>query len=233
MGPRSILLIEDHPAFRVGLRTLLVELDPDFTVQEAADLDEAQALENQDAIDLVLLDLYDGSKRDAMRAPAESLSIARRHFVAASIVVISSEDDPAIIRDLIDGGASGYIPKSSPPDVLIAALRLIGAGGVYLPPAVLQRLGQHRLDRTAPGASPTPLESLSGRQREVLLRAIQGKMNKVIAHELGIADGTVKAHLSAAYRALGVRNRTEAVVLLGAMGPRLFTERKRTDDHAV
>jgi DNA-binding NarL/FixJ family response regulator len=117
-----------------------------------------------------------------------------------------------LIKATIDAGAAGFIPKTSTQDILIAALKLILAGGVYIP-----NLAMHGRSAAAPhrnGASdgsPSAIESLSKRQLEVLARAVQGKPNKVIARELYIAEGTVKAHLSAAFQALGVSNRTEAV----------------------
>lgn len=137
-----------------------------------------------------------------------ALTALRQHFTDAKIVVVSGEESPDVIREAISLGASGYIPKSSQPDILVAALQLVFAGGTYLPPHVLDTVDQYL---TTPRSSV--IDDLSERQRSVLRGAIQGKMNKVIADELNIAEGTVKAHLSAAFKALGARTRTEAVYI--------------------
>jgi DNA-binding NarL/FixJ family response regulator len=209
------LLIDDHNLFRQGLKFLLSDLDETITFFEAESCD--QALKHADASDvgLILLDLHmpglDGL--DALTAITE-------HFKSSVVVVLSSEDDPQVILKVIESGASGFIPKSSTPEVLIAALRLILAGGVYLPPTAFQGMGgaRHSADVSRQPASKEPVDSLSERQLQVLLLAVQGKSNKVIARDLKIAPGTVKQHLSAAFRALGVKNRTEAVFASARMG---------------
>ena len=125
----------------------------------------------------------------------------------APVIMLSGEDDAGVIRRVIDHGASGFIPKTSTPRMLDAALQLILAGGIYLPPEAL-----------ASEPEPEPETGLTERQQQVVLKAVQGKANKVIARELHIAEGTVKAHLSSAYKTLGAANRTEAVYLAAKMG---------------
>jgi DNA-binding NarL/FixJ family response regulator len=125
-----------------------------------------------------------------------------------------------VVRAAIELGAMGFIPKSSSPEVLMQALRLILAGGVYLPPAVLDgRLAEPLPAK--PQAGPAKLPGITERQMDVLRCVIQGKPNKVIARELDISEGTVKAHLSAVMQALGVHNRTEAVYAAAKLGLRL------------
>jgi len=199
------LLVDDHHLFREGIRLILQQVSPSAEFSHAESC-EAALEYAPDNVDLVLLDFHlpGTSEHDAFRA-------VRDHFHKAAVVIVSGDEDPPTIRQLIGNGASGYIPKSSTPAVLLAALELITAGGSYLPP--------HILDET-----PTPpdeasdvhaaLDQLSDRQRSVLAHAIQGKINKVIADELNIAEGTVKAHLSAAYRALGANNRAEALYIV-------------------
>lgn len=197
-----ILLIDDHILFRDGLKYLLADLDAAPEFLEAGSYEGARALASD--VDIVLLDL----KLPGMQG-LEAITGLRESAARASVVVLSSLDDPATIRAAIDAGAAGFIPKSSTQEVLIAALRLVLAGGSYLPP--------HLLDETPAGATTTDstpdmaLANLSDRQREVLMCAVQGKANKVIARDLAISEATVKAHLSASFRALGVSNRTEAV----------------------
>ncbi|MGD8234955.1 MAG: response regulator transcription factor [Chromatiales bacterium] len=203
----KLLTIDDHALFRQGLKFLLTDLQNDLECIEAESLAEALALDDKKSIEFILLDYH---LRDSKGE--ESLKRISEAFENAVIVVLSGEENPQLIRSIIDHGAAGFIPKSSTQDILIAALKLILAGGVYIPAIAVNA------SPTAPDTPSVTTESLeegintlSQRQLEVLRRAVQGKSNKVIARELFIAEGTVKAHLSAAFRALGVSNRTEAV----------------------
>ncbi|MEJ2317472.1 MAG: response regulator transcription factor [Gammaproteobacteria bacterium] len=203
----KLLTIDDHALFRQGLKFLLTDLQNDLECIEAESLAEALALEDKKSIEFILLDYH---LRDS--EGEESLKRISEAFENAVIVVLSGEENPQLIRSIIDHGAAGFIPKSSTQDILIAALKLILAGGVYIPAVAVNAAP---LAADASSATTESLEeginTLSQRQLEVLQRAVQGKSNKVIARELFIAEGTVKAHLSAAFRALGVSNRTEAV----------------------
>jgi DNA-binding NarL/FixJ family response regulator len=149
-------------------------------------------------VDLVLLD---------MNLPGTSgmaaLQAIKTQFEGATVVVVSGEEDPALVLATIDAGAAGFIPKSTDPQVTIQALRLVLVQGVYLPPLALAHAAQ-RSKRNA-------LPAISGRQSEVLQRLLQGKSNKHIARELGMAEGTVKAHLSAVYCSMGVNSRSQAM----------------------
>jgi DNA-binding NarL/FixJ family response regulator len=212
-----ILLVDDHALFREGLKFLLRSLDGGVELDEAGDC--AMALERASSrnYDLVLLDLQlPGLKgMDALRAMREAVP-------NTPLVVLSGEEDPHVVRAAIERGAMGFIPKSSTPEVLIQALRLVLAHGVYLPPTVLDARP------AAPSASSADTQTAGGhlpgltqRQMDVLRYVIQGKPNKVIARELDISEGTVKAHLSSVMHALGARNRTEAVYAAAKLGLRL------------
>ncbi len=200
-----ILIVDDHHLFREGVRLILAQVLPeaDIALVESC---EAAVETPPDDTDLVLLDYHlpGASEFDAFNR-------IREHFYRAVVVIVSGDEHPGTIRHLIASGAAGYIPKSSSPEVLLAALELITAGGSYLPPAALE---EDPVGTDGPDAVTSAISSLSPRQRAVLAKAIQGKINKVIADELDIAEGTVKAHLSAAYRTLGVGNRAEAVYLV-------------------
>ena len=200
-----ILIVDDHALFRQGLRFLLRDLDEQLDISESGDCAQALALAAE-VFDIVLLDLHMPGV-----AGIEALTSMRQAFETSRIVVLSGEEDPRQVRRAIDAGAVGFIPKSSTPEVLLSALRLVLADGIYLPTVALKGV-----DEPAPGASEAISgdrlrDTLSERQVDVLRKAVQGKANKVIARELSISEGTVKAHLSAAFRALGVHNRTEAV----------------------
>lgn len=214
----KILIADDHALFRDGLRYVLARLGDDAAeIFEAKDGAEALALvAAHPDLDLVLLDLampgMDGiAGLRALRARSPSMPV----------VILSASEEPADIRLALDRGAMGFIPKSSSSEVMLSALRLVLAGGVYLPPAFLDRSRAGK----GPVVSATPsLENLglTARQTDVLRLLGQGKSNKEIARALELAEGTVKLHVSAVLRALDAVNRTQAVVaaarLLGHAG---------------
>lgn len=203
----KILLVDDHALFRGGLKYLLRGLDERVEMDEAGDC--AQALEQvgAQAYDLVLLDL----KMPGMNG-LDALASLREAAPGTPLIVLSGEDDPEVVRASIEGGAMGFIPKSSTPEVMIQAMRLVLTRGVYLPPAALDAV---------PAAIPVSLPGLTPRQMEVMRCVIRGKPNKVIARELEVSEATVKAHLTAVFHALGARNRTEAVYVAAKLGLRL------------
>ena len=215
----NILLVDDHPLFRGGLRFLLQQLDTGLVLDEAGNC--VQALERAAArrYDLVLLDLnMPGlSHLDALAALREAVP-------DAPVVVLSGEADPRVVRAAIEHGAMGFIPKSATPEVLIEALRLVLAHGVYLPLEALDAMQSVQAPSPAaprPEADALTRPGLTPRQLEVLRYVIQGKPNKVIARELDLSEATVKAHLSSVLRAFGAHNRTEAVYAAAKMGLRL------------
>lgn len=221
--PVRVLLIDDHPLFAQGMTFLLAELAPDVDCVTARSVNEALSLGGP--FDLVLLDFN-------LPGPTglDALAQVRASFEEVPTVLLSGEEGTASIRAAIDAGAMGYVPKSSTPAVLLAALRLVLAGGCYLPPQLLPGLWPESPAAPAPSlrpaAAPTDAATagwgdrlgLTERQLTVLFKAIQGKSNKVIARETNLAEGTVKAHLSTAFRVLGARNRTEAVFRAAQLG---------------
>ncbi|NND81838.1 MAG: response regulator transcription factor [Gammaproteobacteria bacterium] len=202
----KIVLIDDHALFRTGIATMLHNLEPETESQGFGDSTSAvDAVNNPEEVDLVLLD-YHIPGTDT----GNNIQTARDYFPNAKLVIISGEEDSGKIIKAIDCGASGFIPKSSEPQVLIAALRLVLSGGVYLPAQVLQA---QPVSVQEAASNKSALDQLTQRQQEVLKHAIYGKTNKTIARELGLSEGTIKAHLSSAYRSLGVQKRSEAVVI--------------------
>ncbi len=204
-----VLIIDDHPMTRSGLSLILRALDQGVEVIEAGSCAEAIALADTD-VDLVLLDMGLPDAQAATPGRIDALERIKPAFEGAPVVIVSGQDDPKLIRAAIERGASGYMTKTIDRNLIVAAMRVVLADGIYLPPAAL-------LDRDSdPGRRPGPnaslrRETLSPRQRQVLEMALQGKANKVIGRALGISEGTVKAHLSRVYAELGVSNRTEAL----------------------
>jgi len=205
----KILVVDDHELAREGLKAILPGLHIAFELDEAATCAQALERASQRDYDLVLLDLTlpDGSGMDALR-------VLREKHPEMPLVVVSAKDDPKSVLEAIEAGAMGFIPKSSKRDVLLQALRLVLAGGVYLPPAVLDT----PLRAAEPMPAPPPSLGLTPRQMEVLRWLIQGKPNKVIARELGVAESTIKVHCQALFRALGATTRTEAVYAAAKLG---------------
>jgi len=199
--------------FRQGLRFLLSDLVGGLKFSEAGSCEQALTVIAGNPVSLILLDLNMPGINGL-----GALNTIINAAPAVPVAVLSGEDDPLLIRAAIEAGASGFVPKSSSSEILVAALNLILAGGVYLPPNALKEADSiaSSVSDSAPAHRQTNL--LSKRQTAVLLRAIQGQPNKVIALELGIAEGTVKTHLSGAFRVLGVRNRTEAVFAAAKLG---------------
>ena len=208
------LLVDDHALFREGLKFLLRSLDAELAIDEASDCAQALGKAAGARYDLVLLDL-----KMPGRHGLDALASLREALAGAPVVVLSGEDNADTVRAAIEGGAMGFIPKSSTPEVLIQALRLVLAKSVYLPAAVLK--GPQSAVPELPQDGQSALAGLTRRQMEVLRGVIHGQPNKTIARELDLSEATVKAHLSSVLRALRARNRTEAVYAAAKLGLRL------------
>jgi DNA-binding NarL/FixJ family response regulator len=214
----KVLLVDDHALFREGVRLVLERLGEEFEVLEAGDCATAFELAEQTPdLGLVLLDLALPDKPGF-----EALSVMRERYPAVPVVVLSgSEDRPSVI-EAINRGAMGYIPKSSNSTLLMNALRLVFAKGVYIPPSVLT--DRANIAEAAPAVikqrnSKALRElGLTDRQIDVLGLVVQGLPNKLIARKLELSETTVKAHVGATLRALHVSNRTQAVLAVGRLG---------------
>ena len=162
-------------------------------------------LVGEHAIDLAIVDLN-------MPGPPgiEGLCLLRGRFPTLALAVISAQDDAATINQVLACGVSGFIPKTHAGDLVRQALRLILAGGTYVPPQALGGGAARPAKPDAPRLTP--------RQRHVLCRLLHGRSNKLIARDLALTEGTVKTHVAAILRELGARNRTEAVVRAHALG---------------
>ena len=209
----NILVVDDHPLYRSGVVYTLQNAGmEDVHVIECSELDLAfRRLDEGLHADLMILDLqmpgYTGV--DSVRAVR-----ARRPEVP--VLVLSGTEDPSVVHECIELGAFGFVPKSAPADVFHAALSLVLAGGVYLPPTSLSVAAP--ATRAQEDAWSRLGAHLTERQRQVLLGIVQGKPNKVIARDLGLSDTTVKSHVAHILDALVVSNRTEAVYALARAG---------------
>ena len=209
----NILLIEDHTLVREGMAQLVRQLDEQVNVHEASNGEAGVAvLESVPDLDLVLLDLslpgMDG---------LSWMKLQRRRFPAVPIVVVSAHDDGETIGKVMRAGAAGFVPKASPTDRLIDALRRVLDGEIVEP----SKVPTYPMGIDSPGSTPTkpaPVRNkpkdlgLSPRQTDVLQLLAKGKTNAEIAQLLGLTEGTVKIHVTAVFKALGVKNRTQAMV---------------------
>lgn len=206
--PLRVLLADDHEMVRIAMRYALAALADGIDWLEAEDAAQAKAIIDRDPdLDLALIDInMPGSHGiDCIRA-------MRHDHPALPLLVMSASEDPGTVRSLIDLGVAGFIPKSDSSAVILQAVRLVLAGGTYVPLRLLATDARHAAAAARPAATVPTVAGLTGRQQEVLALLARGLPNKLIARELGLSESTVKVHLLAIYRVLSVRNRTEAVV---------------------
>lgn len=210
----KLILADDHTLFRNGLALLLNAQCAGCEIWEGDSLDAALAeAQAHPDVDVALLDL---------NMPGMAGVQGIRRFVelhpTLPLVILTGADEPQQIQEVISAGATGFIPKSSTPAVMLSAIQLVLAGGTYLPPQMLA---------SASDSAPIPAIStvreqaktqLTERQLQVLRQLAAGKPNKAICRELNIEEGTVKAHIATIFRVLDVANRTEAASVARTIG---------------
>ncbi|WP_328649181.1 response regulator transcription factor [Amycolatopsis sp. NBC_00348] len=203
--PIRLLLADDHPVVRAGLRAVL-ETEPGMVVvAEAATAEAAVARAAAGDIDVVLMDLQFGTGMGGAEATA---AITARPG-APRVVVVTTYDSDADTLPAIEAGATGYLLKDAPPDELAAAVRTAAAGRTTLAPSVAERL-MARL--RVPGTA------LTRRETEVLALVADGLSNQAVAARLHLTEGTIKSHLARIYTKLAVDSRTAAVATAVALG---------------
>jgi DNA-binding NarL/FixJ family response regulator len=214
----KLLVIEDHTLVREGLVTLLAQVEDGVVVVDRPDFESALALiDDEDEVDLILLDLalpgIDGFA---------GLDILRRRYPAIPVAVVSAFDDPPTITRVMNLGASGFIPKSFSGEQLLVAVRQVLAGEIFRPRGTGNG---KRLDDVVPllpgrgGAGVSPAEiGLTERQAQVLALLARGLSNREIAAHLELSEGTVKIHVTAILKALGVASRTQALIAVTRYG---------------
>lgn len=207
----KILLIEDHALVREGMTHLLHQLEEEVTVFEAATGEDGVAvLESHQDIDLVLLDLslpgVDG---------LSWMKIQRKRFPTVPMLVVSAHDDGATIEKVMKAGAAGFVPKAQSADRLLDALNRVLDGEVIDPgasPTYPIGIDNPEVVKPAGGKTRPKDIGLTKRQVDVLDLLVKGKTNREIGVLLGLTEGTVKLHVTAVLKALGVKSRTQALV---------------------
>ena len=202
-----LLIADDHPLFRGALREAVTGLFKEVDIAEAGTFEEVTDLaERGGDVDLILLDLSMPGVRGF-----SGLMYLRAQYPSLPVVVVSANDDPAVIRRCMEFGASGFIPKTLGIEALRQAVIRVLEGEVWTPPDV--DLARQSDDETA--AMIARLATLTPQQVRVLMMLSGGLLNKQIAYELGVSEATVKAHVSAILQKLGVESRTQAVIAAG------------------
>jgi len=200
-----LVIADDHPLFRGALREAVSGLFERDVIAEAGSFDDiSKLLDRNNDVDLVLLDLAMPGIRGF-----SGLMYMRAQYPGIPVVIVSGNDDPAVIRRCIEFGASGFIPKTLGVDQMRKAIEQVLAGEIWTPPDV--DLCARSDDDSA--AILARLASLTPQQVRVLMMLSEGLLNKQIAYELSVSEATVKAHVSAILQKLGVESRTQAVIV--------------------
>jgi DNA-binding NarL/FixJ family response regulator len=229
----NILVIDDHVLIRQALRSVLKRLKRRASILEARDrLEAIQLLELNPNTDLIVLDLT------LPDCDGFSLLAELRHTASSAIAVLSASHDRTTVERALDLGAIGFIPKTTPHDVMLNAFRLIFSGGVYIPQEILgPQVSARSWTTTSLNSYRPPAElGLTKRQREVLGLMMQGKSNKAIGRMLNVAEPTVKNYVTAILKTLEATNRTEAVIKVGQLessGADITAQRQRPKGRAL
>jgi DNA-binding NarL/FixJ family response regulator len=210
MTDYRFIIVDDHPLFRGALGQALRDSFVDAEILEAGSLDElTDRLAATGETDLILLDLSMPGVQGL-----SGLVYLRAQHPAVPVAIVSASEDAATIRQCLDCGASGFIPKSQPVECIREAIRRIIDGEVWLPPDV-------DVDSVRSVESTelvSRLSTLTPQQVRVLMMLGEGLLNKQIAYKLGVSEATIKAHVSAILQKLGVDSRTQAVIAVSKLG---------------
>ncbi|KNC65734.1 response regulator transcription factor [Pseudoalteromonas ardens] len=202
----QFLIADDHPLFREALKGALQNQFDGLEIFESENFEQTlQQLSEQDELDLLLLDLHMPGNGDLY-----GLIRIREDYPSLPIVVVSGSEDLTVISKVMGYGAMGFIPKASSSQEIVEALNQVLEGDVWLPASLKDQIAE--LDGEDKQLAQQ-IASLTPQQYKVLQYLHEGLLNKQIAYELNISEATVKAHITAIFRKLGVYNRTQAVLI--------------------
>lgn len=204
----KIIVADDHGLFRDGIKMQLQRICPDAAVFEAGNYAEARRLVDEAAPDFLLMDL----NMPGLHWRDELADLVGR-VGAGRCVVVSATEDPAVIAEALEMGLAGFVLKRAEPKIVAHALSLVFDGGIYVPPEYMAMAGAERRVTVEPARRP-----LTPRQMDVLRGICAGHSNKQIAYDLVMSEATVKQHVNAVLKALGVHNRTEAAMAAQRQG---------------
>jgi DNA-binding NarL/FixJ family response regulator len=201
-APIKILIVDDHPIMRMGIAALISSSKEMECVGQAGSGEEAIQKHTEYKPDITFMDL-----RLPGISGAETIRRIRQKSPHARFIVLTTYEGDEDIHQAMEAGASGYLVKGLPKEILVNAVRRVHAGGRYLPPSMSQTLAERMPD-----------SSLSNREREVLALMAKGNSNREIANQLGITEATVKCHVSVILSRLNASDRTQAVVIAHQRG---------------
>lgn len=205
--PKKIIIADDHPLFRQALLSMLQTKFLQTQWLEAQTIEALeQHLKNNNTSDLVLLDLHIPGAHGF-----NTLIHIRSHYPHIPVIVISAFEDNETMNKAMECGAAGFIPKSTPVDNIFNAIDQILLGHIWLPESFSLLNKKHSSDINQ------QIASLTQQQHKILMMFAQGLLNKQIAYELHVSEATIKAHATAIFKKLNVRNRTQAVIALGTL----------------
>ncbi|MBU2923682.1 response regulator transcription factor [Colwellia sp. 4_MG-2023] len=206
--PQKIIIADDHPLFRQALLgTLRNKLSQTIWLEAETIAELEQQLQNNNESDLLLLDLNIPGAHGF-----STLIHVRNHFPQIPVVVVSAHEDQNTIGKAMGYGAAGFIPKSTPVDDIFTAIMTVLSGDIWLPAS---------FQATSANTDTTDIAervaSLTQQQYRILMMFAQGLLNKQIAYDLNVSEATIKAHATAIFRKLDVRNRTQAVIAISQL----------------
>lgn len=205
------MLVDDQELVRSGLRMMLETEEDVEVIAEASDGQEAIAAADRHRIDVVLMDVQ-MPRLDGLKATRRLL--ADRRDPSLRVIVLTTFDRDEYVFEALKAGASGYLLKSTPAEQLAPAIRTVAAGDALLAPSITRRLIEEFAHRPTPTSEgPPELRELTARERQVLTLIARGRSNAEIAAELVLSQTTIKTHVAHLLAKLGLRDRTQAVVL--------------------
>lgn len=206
--PQKIIIAEDHPLFRQALLgTLKPKLSHTSWIEAQTINELEQKIQENSDSDLLLLDLNIPGAHGF-----STLIHVRNHFPQIPVVVISAHEDHATISKAMKFGASGFVPKSTPVESIFAAIMKVLSGDIWLPESF-----QNIKEENDNSDIAARVASLTQQQYRILMMFAQGLLNKQIAYDLHVSEATIKAHATAIFRKLDVRNRTQAVIAIAQL----------------
>lgn len=208
---QKVIIADDHPLFRAALKQAVLQAVPGVDVVEADSLSAVQAAAEQHAdADLILLDIHMPGAHGF-----SGLVFLRGQHPSIPVIVVSGSEEPHVMKRAMDYGASGFIPKSSPLETIAEAITLVLQGEEWLPQEISEGMDELPEEDYQFASA---LASLTPQQFRVLTMLTEGLLNKQIAYELNVSEATIKAHVTAILRKLGVHSRTQAVIAAQRLG---------------
>ena len=210
-SPVHIVIADDHALVRGGMDVLVKSVIPNVQTSQSYDFSTTiKLLEELKNVDILLLDLLMPGMNSI-----ESVKYICKKWKDLSVIIVSAKEDNTLIKDILQAGAVGYIPKMCSPELMINAIRLVISGGIYIPSSILNISNEFKNDfQIKPNLNENidkKKNKLTKRQKQIISLIRAGKSNQAIALDLDLAIGTIKMHISRMFKQLGVNSRTEAL----------------------